>query len=95
MPKPRNRYTAEFKKRVVLAAVTVGSFASEQKSMPCGMVGSLERNIHAALMRVFIRGCCIICHLLIAHWAGRLAISIPICLKPHQAVSALGGIPFS
>lgn len=29
-----------------LAVVTVGSFATEQNFMTCGMVGSLERNIH-------------------------------------------------
>ena len=28
-----------------LAAVKVGAFASEQKTMPYGMVGSLERNM--------------------------------------------------
>ena len=28
-----------------LAVVTVGSFATEQNFMTCGMVGSLERNI--------------------------------------------------
>ena len=31
-----------------LAVVTVGSFAAEQKFMTCGMVGSLERNIHSS-----------------------------------------------
>ena len=30
-----------------LAVVTVGSFASEQKFMACGKVGSLERNIQS------------------------------------------------
>ena len=31
-----------------LAVVTVGSFATEQNFMTCGMVGALERNIHFA-----------------------------------------------